>query len=306
MHIVNSLEESSILLIEDGIDKADLLDRMSAALLRPKLLRQNPGLTTDAVRAAILQRETAGATAVGDEMAFPHARVKGFCGLGLSLAILRKPVDFGGAQGPVRMACMIVVPEEAPMLSLRIMSRMARVFRNPELRAGLFAAATREEAFRILSGSDLSLDIPVTAKDILDPCGPRTGLDTPLREVTRALHAGRLDVIAVVDEAGRLEGEILCDRLFQIGIPDFFQQLRSVSFISEFDPFEKYFEQEAHSRARDLVNRDICRMPPESTLLELVFELVVKRRRQIYIVNERGEWIGTVDRSAVLNNVLNW
>lgn len=307
MQITNNLEESALLILEDDLDKAALLDRMCTALQRPKLVRQNPDLTVEAIRSAILQREEAGATAIGDGMAFPHARMKGFCGLGLSLAILRKPIDFGGgAQGPVRMACMIVVPEGAPMLTLKIMSRMARVFRDPALRDSLFAAATREEAYRILSASDMSLDIPVTAKDIMDPCGPKTGLDTTLREVTKTLHAQRLDVIAVVDEAGRLEGEILSDRLFQFGLPDFFQQLKSVSFISEFDPFEKYFEQEAHSRARDLVTRDLCRMPPESTLLEIVFELVVKRRRQVYIVDAQGKWIGTVDRAAVLNNVLNW
>lgn len=307
MHIINNLDPSDLLILEEGIGKGALLDRMSAALLRPKLQRQNPHLTVEMIRSAILLREASSATGIGDGMAFPHARIKGFRGLGLSLAILRKPLDFGGgAQGPVRMVCMIVVPEEMPMLSLKIMSRMARVFRSAELRETLVAAATREEAFRILTSSDLTLDIPVTAKDIMDPCGPKTGLDTTLREVSRILHAQRLDVIAVVDAEGRLEGEILCDRLFQFGLPEFFQQLKSVSFISEFDPFEKYFEQEAHSCARDLVSRDICRMPPESTLLELVFELVVKRRRQIYIVDAQGKWIGTVDRAAVLNNVLNW
>lgn len=305
--MTNNLEPAGLLILEDEVGKGELLDRMCAALLRPKIQRQNPGLSAESIRSAILQREAANVTAIGDGMAFPHARLKGFCGMGLALAILRKPIDFGGsALGPVNMVCMIVVPEETPMLSLKIMSRMARVFRNAAFRENLFSAATPDEACRILAASDLTLDIPVTAKDVMDPCGPKTGLDTPLREVSRILHAQRLDVIAVVDADGRLEGEILCDRLFQFGLPEFFQQLKSVSFISEFDPFEKYFEQEAHSKARDLVSREVCRMPPEATLLEIVFELVVKRRRQVYVVDAQGAWIGTVDRAAVLNNVLNW
>lgn len=307
MQITNYLEEDGILIGCDEADKDRLLNRLIAALMQSRVRRQNPHLTVEAVRDAILRREEEGATAVGDGLAFPHARIKGFFGLGLSLATLNHPIDFGGgAQGPVRMACMIVVPEEAPMVTLKIMSRMARVFRNRATCEALFSAASRAEAFQILTTSDLTLDIPVTARDIMFPCGPKTGMDTPLREVTRALYSQRLDVIAVVDQAGGLVGEILCDGLFRFGLPEFFQQLKSVSFISEFDPFEKYFEQEAHSCAGDLMSRDICRMPPESTLLEIVFSLVVKRHRQIYVVNTQGQWVGTVDRAAVLNNVLNW
>jgi hypothetical protein len=47
-------------------------------------------------------------------------------------------------------------------------------------------------------------------------------------------------------------------------------------------------------------------MPADATILEIVFALAVKQRPQIYVVDGGKKWIGTVDRAAVLNNVINW
>jgi mannitol/fructose-specific phosphotransferase system IIA component (Ntr-type)/predicted transcriptional regulator len=307
MQLTNHLEAAQVMVGCDGIDKVRLLERMIDALLQPQVLRLNPSLSRDTVRAAILQREEERATVISGGLAFPHARIRGFCGIGMALAVLERPIDFGGdTPGGVYVVCMVVVPQEAPMVTLKVMSRVANFFRNDATRATLLSAESSAEVIALLSTSDLSLDIPVTARDILTPPGAQVRTATPLREVTGVMHARRLDVVAVVDDQGRLVGEITSDGLFQFGLPEFFQHLKSVSFISEFDPFEKYFETEAHSNAQQLMNEDVCRMSPDATLLEIVFALAVKRRPQVYVVDAGNKWIGTVDRAAVLNNVLNW
>lgn len=307
MQLTNHLEAAQIVVGCDEADKNTLLERLIEVLLQPRVRRLNPALSREILRTEILQRESVRSTAVGGGLAFPHARIKGFCGIGMALAVLRRPVDFGGdTPGGVNVVCMVVVPQDAPMVTLKVMSRVANFFRNEATRAKLLAAKSSAEVIALLSTSDLSLDIPVTARDIMAPPEVQVRVATPLREVTGLMHAQRLDVVAVVDGGGALVGEITSDGLFQFGLPEFFQHLKSVSFISEFDPFEKYFEQEAHSDARQLMNTDICRMPPEATLLEIVFALAVKRRPQVYVVDAENKWVGTVDRASVLNNVLNW
>lgn len=307
MQLTNHLEAAQVMVGCDETDKNTLLERMVDVLLQPRVQRLNPALSRETLRAEILQRESVRSTAVSGGLAFPHARVKGFCGIGMALAVLRRPIGFGGdTPGGVNLVCMVVVPQDAPMVTLKVMSRVANFFRNETARAKLLAAADSAEVIALLSTSDLSLDIPVTARDIMAEPDAQVRMATPLREVTGLMHARRLDVVAVVDDGGALVGEITSDRLFQFGLPEFFQHLKSVSFISEFDPFEKYFEQEAHSDARQLMNADVCRMPPDATLLEIVFALAVKRRPQVYVVDAENKWVGTVDRASVLNNVLNW
>lgn len=307
MQLTNHLEAAQIMVGCDETDKRRLLERMVDALLQPRVMRLNPALTRECVREAILGRESERPTVMGNGLAFPHARIKGFSGIGMALAVLSRPISFGdGGSEEVSAVCMIVVPQEAPMVTLKVMSRIAQFFKSAANRSALLGAQRSLDVVALLASGDLSLDIPVTAGDIMSAPGVRVRRENPLREVTRLMHAERLDVVPVVDAEGALAGEITSDGLFQFGLPEFFQHLKSVSFISEFDPFEKYFEREAHSSAGQLMSEDLCRMSPEATLLEIVFALAVKRRTQIYIVDSGNRWIGTVDRAAVLNNVLNW
>lgn len=307
MQLTNHLEAAQVLIGCDESDKGTLLERMVDALLQPRVVRLNPGLTRERVREAIFGREAERPTVMGHGLAFPHARIRGFCGIGMSLAVLKRPLRFGAAgDAAVSVVCMIVVPQEAPMVTLKVMSRIVQFFKDEANRKALMGADTREQVVGLLASGDLSLDIPVTARDVMSDPGVSVGAALPLRDVTRLMHAERLDVVPVVGEGGTLAGEITSDGLFQFGLPEFFQHLKSVSFISEFDPFEKYFEREAHSSAGQLMSADVCRMSPDATLLEIVFALAVKRRSQVYVVDAGGKWVGTIDRAAVLNNVLNW
>jgi predicted transcriptional regulator len=86
-------------------------------------------------------------------------------------------------------------------------------------------------------------------------------------------------------------------------MPDFFGQLKTVSFISEFDPFERYFKAEAEATAEDVMSRDFAAMPETATLLEIVFELAVRRRPKVYVVRD-GKRVGIIDRIRVLDRVL--
>ena len=77
-----------------------------------------------------------------------------------------------------------------------------------------------------------------------------------------------------------------------------------MSFISDFDPFEKYFFEEAHSKVSDLMNKDFCVMPPDGTLMEIVFALTVNKYPKIYIV-KNDMLQGVIDQPLVLERIVN-
>jgi CBS-domain-containing membrane protein len=114
-----------------------------------------------------------------------------------------------------------------------------------------------------------------------------------------------LSAVPVAGSDGQIVGEITCDILFRYGLPDFFTRLKSVAFIREFDPFEKYFEKEADSVAGDVMSDHPAVMPPTATLLEIVFALAVEKHMNVYIVAENGALVGVIDRAAVLDRILN-
>jgi hypothetical protein len=47
--------------------------------------------------------------------------------------------------------------------------------------------------------------------------------------------------LGVVDADGKLVGQVTTDNVFHYGMPEFFTQLQSVSFVRNFKPLEKSF-----------------------------------------------------------------
>lgn len=156
-----------------------------------------------------------------------------------------------------------------------------------------------------LRAADLPIDVPIRAQDIMRAPLMHVYRNTPIRDAARQMLAHRLEAVPVLNDANHVIGEITTDILFKFGLPDFFSQLKSVSFISEFDPFEKYFEREAHSTVGDLMQPAMAVMSPQATLLEIVFALAVRHAPKIYIVRDDDALIGVIDRIAVLDNVIN-
>ena len=109
----------------------------------------------------------------------------------------------------------------------------------------------------------------------------------------------------VLDEAGNLVGEITSDLLFQYGMPDFFKQLQSVSFVKNFNPLEKFFANQAEMTAADLMTNDYAVVECQNTLIEVIFLLTVKQHAKVY-VTDAGKLVGVIGRLAVLDRAINF
>ncbi|MDP8218422.1 MAG: PTS sugar transporter subunit IIA [Candidatus Theseobacter exili] len=287
-------------------DKWDLLDLMVRTITKSPSLQNHPEISLDESQEAIITREKQTSTGIGKGFAFPHARMASLKTVAVCLAILDKPLDFESLDGnPVEIACMVLTPLESPTIALKIMSQVAGLFSDVQTKKMFLKTNKPEEIFRYIKKKAIAIDVPITAEDIMRKPIFTVYPDTPLKYITRQMSLHRMNAVAVVNEKMNVIGEISCDLLFKFGIPDFFAQLKSVSFISEFDPFEKYFREEAHSVASDIMTSDIAVMSPDATLLEIVFALTVKRHPKVYVVKD-GKHVGVIDQSAVLDRIINF
>ncbi len=305
MRLTKYLAPGAILRDVEVSGKWKLLDMLSEAIMSSPIVAKEQ-LSVDEIKTAIINREKQSSTGIGNGFAFPHARLPEFRGIAVALAILKSPLDYNSFDGkPVNVACMVLVPEKTPTLALKAMSQIVKLFSDENERRKLDSAATPEEVYEFLSESDLDLDISITARDIMRPPAFELHPEMPLRAVTRLMSKHHTFAAPVLDAENRVAGEITCQHLFNLGIPDFFTKLKSVAFISDFDPFEKYFYEEAHSKAKDVMLDKFCTMPPDATLFEIVFALTVKRFSKIYITGEDQRLIGVVDQILVLNQIIN-
>jgi CBS domain-containing protein len=139
--------------------------------------------------------------------------------------------------------------------------------------------------------------------------GQTPAIDVPREEIVfQEVSVGETRAVAipVVNDEHEILGEIRVGRLFRYGLPDFFSKLKSVSFIAEFDPFEKYFEDERNTLARDIMETNARTVPLNYTIMEIVFDLAIRTYPKLYVVDENNRWVGTIDKSVVLDNVINY
>lgn len=294
----------TILIDVDAGSRSGLLGQVVTALLQAPLIRVQRHVNGDRIWEAIANRGGNAGYVAGHQAAVPLARIKNFRGLGLCVAIPRTPIVWEEGQPPVNLVVLAVVPESRPTLAVKVQARIERLVQDPAVRA-LFATEKSAEALCAwLRANAFEVEIPLTAADLMRDPIALLGPETPLVEITRRMVEWNLDAVGIVDRDQRLVGEIRADALFTLGMPDFFSQLKSVSFIAEYDPFEKYFQHERERLAKDVMDRNFALVKEDATVLEIVFLLAVQHHAKVY-VERNGKMVGVIDRIRVIDRILN-
>lgn len=305
MELTRYFSSDQILLGVKVRDKWELLDRMVEAIKTGKVCKRQDEDVKNRIHADIIAREKTSSTGFGDGFAFPHARVEGFVGFAFCMAVLDEPLEYGAMDNkPVQIACMAITPENTPGIGLKAMGVIACLLGDPKVKEYFLSQNNPREVFDFIDNKGLRLDSSITAENIMRTPILDVNTTTPLRQVTKSMMKNRIETVPVLDDSEKVVGEITCNGLFKRGIPDFFSQLASVAFIRDFDPFEAYFEKEAHSTAADIMSTDYATVETTSTMMEIIYLLAVRNYSKIYVLNN-GKLVGIIDRIAVLDKVLN-
>ena len=305
MQLIRYIDKKCILFPPAITDWDSLIPMLCNAALHSKAVSAVEGVTREVICDAVLERENEGSTFLGKDFLFPHARLHHINSPAIVIAILPKPIPYCNQPSQqIRLACLLLVPDHMPTLALKISAQLSQLFSDTAIRARIDAARTPEALYDILRETDLSLDIPITARDIMQPPVREIYPETSLKAVTRIMRANGSNTVGVVDHEGRLLGQITADRLFHFGLPEFFGQLKSVAFISGFDPFERYFNEEGNSCAKDLMTTDHAVLPPSGTLLEIVFALTTLKAPMVFIV-DNGQFVGVIGKGTVVDRIIN-
>lgn len=116
----------------------DLISENTSLVLDKKIFLDN-----------IMEREKIGSTGIGMGIAMPHTRCEGVKDLVVSIVRLENPVDFGAIDGElIKVVVLIGGPKEKGQEYLKLMSSVARIFREKENRDNIKTARTDEELIK--------------------------------------------------------------------------------------------------------------------------------------------------------------
>lgn len=307
MNLLKFIDPACILTGVEALGIEDLLSQQAAAIHRqlPDSLKTEHPL--DKLLGMLMDREKQQSTGLGNGILVPHARVSEFNHIGLSIAVLARPMPYKCIDDkPLQLSCMVIAPAETPNIVIKIWSTLARLLNDPAVHQYFLNAPDADTIYNYLQSYDLNLKLSVTASDIM--VKPRTTLlpDTSLQDTTHLMYKYKEACLAVLDADGRLIGQVTTDDVFHYGMPEFFTQLQSVSFVRNFNPLEKYFQNETRMTAAELMDSEVATVPPSATLIEVIFQLSVKKRLKVFVTNPKGTLLGVIDRLAVLDRAINF
>ena len=131
-HITKLLPPSNILLELDVTSKKRLFEQAGL------LFENNQGIARSAVFESLFAREKLGSTGLGQGIAIPHGRIKGLKDAIGAFLRLTNPVPFDAPDGkPVSVVFILLVPEQATEHHLQILSELAQMFSDREMRESL-------------------------------------------------------------------------------------------------------------------------------------------------------------------------
>lgn len=97
----------------------------------------------------IMERENIGSTGIGMGIAMPHTKCDGVKDLVVSIAVLENTVDFGAIDGElIKVVVLVGGPKEKGQEYLKLMSSIARIFREKDIRDNIKTSRDEEELIK--------------------------------------------------------------------------------------------------------------------------------------------------------------
>ena len=116
------------------------------------LFENHHGISRGVVFDSLFTRERLGSTGLGQGVAIPHGRIKGIKDALGAFVRLAQPVPFDAPDGkPVRLVFALLVPEHATEKHLEILSELAQMFSDRELREAMALAPDAASLHQIIS-----------------------------------------------------------------------------------------------------------------------------------------------------------
>ena len=305
MKIANLLKPSNILYFDQVESKEWLIKEMLTKIIASYGNDYfDPDLTGSFYK-MVLEREATCSTGIGDAIAFPHGRITGLNRPVIALGIIPNGVEFDAIdQQPVKLVCLFLFPANRYEIGVKIQAVFARFLSQNDNLAKLLNSAERESAYQLIKSNDLAIDSPIMAQDLMRKAKIMLKEDMPLQEVTRLMNEFNTEVTPVVDDNGKLIGEIDCIHLFQMELPDYIKNLHSVPPLHDFNPFSNYFADDSEISVTRVLNPEVARVEADASMLEVIFLLAVKKHSIVHVCQD-DKLIGVIDRITVLNKVFN-
>ncbi len=277
-----------------------LIDRITA--VKPDFF--NDDFTDSELYLEMSDHELIRSSGLENGLAVPHVRLEKcqdfICVIGVSKA----GIDFNSKDGKLsHFICLMVSPSNEPYVILQALGSFSRFFYNQANVDALIEKTEPADIAEMIKHGFYGSTKSLLAGDLMRPVDKCVNLETSINETAKIMNIYHYDILPVTDIDGNMCGEISCLNIFSYGIPDFFNQLQTVSFVKHLDPFGKYFQYQQNLKVKDIYNKNAPVISDEATLMEIIFLVTARNQSTLYVVNNK-KLAGIIDRFSILDKIL--
>ncbi len=150
MRLLDYLSTKLIFLDLAGKDKNDVIAKVVHLMKQQKAIDDEKDFIKE-----VFQREALGCTAIGGNVAIPHARTKAVKKIIIAFARLTPGIDFGAEdKEPVRLLFVLGTPLDAVGEYLKVLARLSKLLKEEKTRLKLLQVKTAQEAYKVVEESE--------------------------------------------------------------------------------------------------------------------------------------------------------
>jgi mannitol/fructose-specific phosphotransferase system IIA component (Ntr-type)/CBS domain-containing protein len=263
--------------------------------------RKFPDKDKQAILDAVMEREELGSTSFGRGFAFPHARTDIVHDLHIAIGVVKNGVkDAGPDNIPIKVICLLLTPRNISKLYLQTLSGLANLARRPGMLDRIVSADSPQELIAIINGAGVDIKRALTVADIMSDKVVTVKPDDSLKTVVNIMYKYNFDGIPVIDDSGKLLGEVSGKELIKSALPGY---EKLIADRPELEPFEELLRHKDNICVKDVMRKDIPTVSETALAVEVAAMMFSRNADRIMVIRD-DKLIGIVAAFDIISKII--
>jgi len=282
-----------------GCGKIEAIDQLLG-----KIAEHDRTIDTDEVMKKILEREMIENTSYGHSFAFPHARTDAVSKMYLAMGVSHRGVESCRDGTVLEVVCLLLTPSNISRMYLQTLSALANFAREEENITKLKEARTPYEMLDVIWQSGVMVNREITVADLMRHNPVTISEGQSLRQAANVLFRNRLSALPVVDDHGKLIGQISDRDLLTAALPDYKALATTPDFELPEEPFEELLKKADKIEISQIFQDDHIYAAPNDNIVPVSAIMVKDDLLRVYVVDDETKPIGVLHRKDIVNMIL--
>jgi len=249
-------------------------------------------------------REREMPTILGNGFFFPHARIETLDDFVVVFGISPDGIpDEKAEDEPIKFSFLIVCPFEKNSLMLKTRAAFLNLLLNEHNFKALLRAKNSIAVLKIIEKSNIDVRQELLVTDLMKTEIVKITPVTPLVHIVEIMFKEGIDTLPIVDEDQNFLGIVSGYNILRVAIPDYVDNLESISFLESSEPLYALFKNRNEILAKDIMSKTVVQVSAETMAIEAAFLMVRNRVRTVYII-ENAKLLGILTRRDLISRIL--